>query len=212
MQSTLLTDLRTENDALRGAALDPQRTKDLAIDNQGVPGANDPLTTLRADNAEVQQLRAEIAQLNKQLAELNNLKAENQRLMAELQARTATDRPAQDFFAKAADKGQRIKCINNLKQLALAGRMWAIKHNDTLPSNLDTIREELPSPEVLFCPDGSGTVQYELVSPGISEEDPSVVFARCPIHPSVALVDGSVQQIGNRKLIIRPDGKTVIGN
>jgi hypothetical protein len=208
VQSTVLNTLRNENESLRAAALDSAQAKDLTPENQALLTAGDQLTMLRAEKDEAQRLRAEILQLNEQLKELNNLQAENQRLLAGLQARAASGRPPRDFF----DKAQRIKCVNNLKQVALAARIWANKHNDTLPPDLDGVREGLPSPEMLFCPDSDGAVQYEIVSPGISEEDPSIVFARCPIHFHVALVDGSVQQIGNRKLVVRPDGKTVIGN
>lgn len=37
-------------------------------------------------------------------------------------------------------------------------------------------------------------VDYEIVSPGIKDNEPDKVFARCPFHGHVALVDGSVIQ------------------
>ena len=71
---------------------------------------------------------------------------------------------------------------------------------------------ELPNKAVFFCPASEGTVQYELVSPGVPETDPNVVYAHCPRHNKVALCDGSVQSLGPTfKLVVRADGKTVIG-
>jgi hypothetical protein len=51
---------------------------------------------------------------------------------------------------------------------------------------------------------------YEIVSPGAPETDPSVPYAHCSKHNVVALCDGSVQQLGKRKLISGPDGKLTI--
>jgi hypothetical protein len=116
--------------------------------------------------------------------------------------------PEQDFFGKA----DRAKCVNNLKQLGLGARMWANDHNDLLPTSFDQMQNELPNKLVLFCPAGDGTAQYQLISPGIPETDPEVVYAYCPYHHSAGLCDGSVQQLGQKfRLIVREDGKTVIG-
>jgi hypothetical protein len=114
--------------------------------------------------------------------------------------------PEQDFFGRA----DRIKCVNNLKQLGLGARMWANDHNDVLPSSFDQMLNQINSKSVLFCP--ATGAEYQLVSPGVPETDPQIVYAYCPFHHNVNLCDGSVQQLGSTlKLVIRPDGKTVIG-
>jgi competence protein ComGC len=41
-------------------------------------------------------------------------------------------------LAKAKERAQRINCVNNLKQVGLAARMWAMEHNDQYPFNVST--------------------------------------------------------------------------
>jgi hypothetical protein len=200
VQSNQLKKLKLENEAARAAALQTQ---------QPIPSSDMELNRLRAESAEAQKLRAEIGQLTAQLQELESLKAENRRLLTELRKPpTGAVAPEQDFFSQAA----RNKCINNLKQVGLAARMWANHNKDVLPTDFDQMQAELQDRRVLFCPANEGTLQYELISPGASETDPQVVYARCPLHNKVVLCDGSVQSLGDtHRLVIRPDGKTVIG-
>ena len=82
----------------------------------------DELAKLRADNEEVRRLKAEVARLRQQLNELESLQAENRRLAAELEALNSAKSPPQDdFFGKAAEKAENMKCVQNLKLMALAG-------------------------------------------------------------------------------------------
>ena len=94
---------------------------------------------------------------------------------------------------KAASwKAKQITCISNLKQIGLSARMWADANGDVLPSKLASIMNDLPDRRVTRCP-ADDSSPYEIVSPGCSEKDPSVVYARCPIHGSELLADGSVR-------------------
>jgi len=205
VQSNTLTRLRFENAVARAAAEGQQLAQ--------IAPSGGELARLRADAEEIQKLRAEIAQLTEQLNELQNLRAENQRLRAEAAtAKTAAAAPTQDFFAMAAQKQENTACINNLKQIGLGARMWANDNKDAMPTSFDEMGNYLPNKAVFFCPASGGTVQYEIVSPGAPETDPAVVYARCPKHNNVVLCDGSGQILGNiHKLVVRPDGKTVIG-
>ncbi len=120
-------------------------------------------------------------------------------------------------LAKAKGQSQTVYCVNNLKQIALASRLYANDHNDTFPSTFLAMSNELNTPKILVCPgDGnheraldwasfseSANVTYEFVSPGLKFTDAAAqqtVF-RCPIHNNVARGDGSVFQLsrhGNR--------------
>ncbi len=205
VQSNAIRKLRDDNETLRAAALQSVFVTSAS--------PKDELTKLRADSEEVARLRAEISQLQEQLKELQVLRTDNQRLLAEASAlNAASPQPQDDFFAQAAAKEEAARCVNNLKQVGLAARIWANDHGDVFPRVFSEFETELGTSKILFCPGGQGKVQYQIVSPGISEEDPNVVFVRCPRHPHVGLVDGSVQMIGNRRLVVRPDGKTVIGD
>ena len=58
-------------------------------------------------------------------------------------------------LAKAKERAQTINCVNNVRQLALAARMYAVDHGDTLPyatNWCDAIQNNIGSPKVFQCP------------------------------------------------------------
>jgi hypothetical protein len=100
--------------------------------------------------------------------------------------------------------------VNNLKQMGLAARIYAVDHEDAFPPDLLSMREELGSPKVLVCPQDPaaaqvGSLSWESLRPeGISYEyfgagkkdsdpDPRQVLFRCRFHGHVCRLDGSVQ-------------------
>jgi hypothetical protein len=112
-------------------------------------------------------------------------------------------------LAKAKSKAQSINCVSNLKQIGLAARLYANDHGDVFPKDFVSMKNELPSPKVLFCPNDPakpGTLpsdwskvdperfSYEFVAPGAREDDPRRVVFRCRIHGHVCHADGSVEQ------------------
>jgi hypothetical protein len=115
-------------------------------------------------------------------------------------------------LAKAKDKAQRINCVSNMKQIGLAARMWSNDHNGKFPPDFSSMSNELSTPRILVCPAdsskirvmnwsefGPGNVTYEYLQPGIDERSaPQTVVFQCPIHGNVGLIDGSVQQGGQR--------------
>lgn len=113
-------------------------------------------------------------------------------------------------LSSAEKRAQEINCISNLKQVGLAARLWSNNHNDVLPNDLTQIVGDLRSEKIASCP-ADTTAQYKVLSQGISPTQPSVVFARCPIHNVVVLADGSVQRLGNRELV-RQGGQWRIGS
>jgi len=113
-------------------------------------------------------------------------------------------------LSKAKDKAQRINCVNNLKMIGLAARMYANDNKEVFPLNFLSMSNELNTPKFLICPeDGSharaldwsnfseaANVSYEFLRPGeradTNQKQPTF---RCPIHNNVGLADGSVQQL-----------------
>ena len=102
---------------------------------------------------------------------------------------------------KAKQRAQAISCLTNLKQVGLGARLWANDHSDKLPT-------DFPSgwPEDVTCCPTDRSKRYEILSPGVSESDPTVVYARCPIHDHIVFADGAANEIGSRKLVKR-DGQ-----
>jgi len=43
-------------------------------------------------------------------------------------------------------------CINNLKQLGLAARIWSLDNQDVLPPDILSMTNEMNSPKILVCP------------------------------------------------------------
>lgn len=158
--------------------------------------------------AELRRLREEIQQLRKDVAELTAMRSENTRLRDELKAQAPpTVRPEQDFFAVQQENASRIVCINHLKQLALAAHLEANKLKlDMLTKQLSTLLPYLKdNGKYLLCSDGK--TPYQVLSPGASMQDPSVVFVRCQVHNNVALVDGSAHQLTpEQKLVDNGNG------
>jgi hypothetical protein len=169
---------------------------------------------LRKDAADVHRLRAEMEQLRAQVQELVTLRQQNQQLRAELKSQTAPPlKPEEDFIFETANRMARTKCINNLKQVCLAARLWARdSKTDAMPNRWSDMLTYLGGPEgalkYVGCP---GVAPYEVLSFGAPESDPNVVFIRCAAHNIVGLVDGSVQQLGGTRHLIQKEGKWIIG-
>jgi hypothetical protein len=114
-------------------------------------------------------------------------------------------------LAKAKSKAQSIHCVNNLKQMGLAARIYATDHNDTFPSNFLAMKDELNTPKILICPSDSihavsatltwenfdpAQSSYEFVTRGLTESTPGIekkVFYRCKVHGHECMGDGSVR-------------------
>jgi uncharacterized phage infection (PIP) family protein YhgE len=227
VQTNTLSELRRENATLRAASQGLEALRAQNAEYQKLYAQSEAMEQLRKDNAELHRLREEIAKLLEQAGEAEKLQAENQKLQAmnAAAAQQAGAAEGGDFFAEAEAKADCIHCINNLKQIGMAARMWSGDHSaDILPSDFISMKNELSTPKILICPAeksrkapdwsdvDAGGVSYQMVSPGVDETNPNVVYVKCPIHGNVLLVDGSVQKLGTdyaSKLKVE-NGKTVL--
>jgi hypothetical protein len=218
VQQRVLSTLRAEQNQLEAAAAERQQIAEAGRAQHGrVQAQAAQLALLRKDNAELQQLRAEVTQLREQLQQLPALRAERQRLAAQAKnAESQSGNAANDPFAAAQDKAQRIQCVSNLKQFCLGARIWANKNNETLPPDVMTMCKELHSPKVVVCPADTNRPaatswptfagsSYTILSPGAAETRPDVVYVQCPIHNNVGLVDGSVHQLNKAQEVVKDE-------
>ena len=230
MQTNQIAELKHEKATLQTAA---QTLEQLRRDNaeyQQLKDAHEELERLRRDFGELQQLRTEVTQLRARAQEMDKLKAENQLLSAA--NRQPGHSSADDFFsrnedalAKARANAEAVACINNLKQIGLAARIWATDNSDVLPPNWLAMSNELATPKLLVCPGDKGrsparnwveftaaNVSYEFLNPNGTEATPLVLLTRCPIHGNVGLSDGSAWMgsgLGSTFSIAIQDGKQV---
>ena len=171
-------------------------------------GSKDPRgDATRTEQEEIEQLRQSAQRLDAEVSRLEQLGAENEKLRTQIAsipaALTAEETQA---LEQAQEKAGSIVCVNNLKQLGLAVRVWGIDNGDVAPTNLLSMTNEMSTPKILYCPAdtsrqaatnwasySSANCSYEYLGAGAPFTEPMRVLFRCPIHGNVCLADGSVQ-------------------
>lgn len=113
-------------------------------------------------------------------------------------------------MASARSQAQSIACVNNLKQVGLAVRLYANDHKEVFPTDPAKLGKYLGTSRVLICPADPGAAglpaapggysksSYQFTLEGASAETPDRVIAECPIHHNTVRADGSVQRGGGR--------------
>ena len=105
------------------------------------------------------------------------------------------------------DEAQSVGCLNNLKQIGLAARKWADNHQSVFPPDFISMKDELGTPKILFCPADAAAIRvaewsqlnpssisYRLLNPSGNENDLTKPLAECPIHGNVVLSDASIHR------------------
>jgi hypothetical protein len=157
------------------------------------------------------------------------MRAENEQLRAQLASRSAAVFSPEETkaMADAGERAGRIQCINNMKQLGLALRMWANDHREMTPPDIISMTNELGSfLKILICPADTGrqpadtastftmaNCSYEYLMPSAREGEGNQIAFRCPLHGNVCLADGSVQSEIAKKhpdWIVQRDGKYLL--
>lgn len=213
--------------------------KQAAESGQKAAPANTPadLTSKGADSrtaaaatpeqVELQRLRELINKLTTDVSRLEQMLAENQKLRQQLAAASATTLSPDEVqnLEAARAKAMAIQCVNNMKQLGLAVKVWALDNGDMTPPDVLQMTNEMSTPKILACPAdtahpaatggwasySAANCSYEYLAPSTPDgPEPTRVLFRCPIHGSIGLCDGSVQ-MGIAKThpewLIQKDGK-----
>src|SRR5262249_24218819 len=132
IQNDHMATLGRENATLRAQAKDLDALRAANLEVQRLQNENAELDRLQKDKEELARLRDEAAQLLKQAVGLDDLRASHQKLLAASGA--AGDAP-DDFLAEQKSKADRVVCVNNLKQIGVAIRIWENDHKGTYPTN-----------------------------------------------------------------------------
>jgi hypothetical protein len=178
-------------------------------------GASDDGGT-NSPHAELERLRLRVSELEARLADARAAVGDPRQLEAEL--KSMWDGLSEDLRQayQAKRRADSIRCVNNMKQLGLAVRIYATDFGDDFPPDLKSILPYNGSSKTFLCPEDVGKPNlsedqlkamtaeqvtsyssYEFLAPGPGkfETDPQRVMFRCPFHGHVALCDGSVQMI-----------------
>jgi hypothetical protein len=180
----------------------------------------------KTEQEEIARLKEQVSQLTAEISKLEQLRAENQKLRAQLATPASGLTPEEtQAMEQARERAARIACVNNLKRIGLAARIWAGDNQNVAPPDFLSMSNELNTPKILVCPSDnahqvaasfftgftSANYSYEYLTAGSTNFDaePSRVMARCPIHGSVLLCDGSVQQVATNhpEWFVTRDGK-----
>lgn len=181
-----------------------------AVNIQSAP-AESVITPANTQEDEIAQLKQRVAALTTEIGQLEAVQKGNESLRTQIDTPAGLSQPELDALAEAKERAQSIRCINNLKQVGLAVRLWAIDNNGVNPPDFLTMSNELSTPKILFCPGNTNhppvntwaefaaTVSsYEFLAAGVTngEADPERILTRCPVHNNIGLCDGSVQKVG----------------
>lgn len=164
--------------------------------------------TAAAEQKEIARLNEQVAKLGSEVARLDRIQKENEILRKQPLTGSGLTEDELAAHTKAKEKAMSIQCVNNLKQVGLAVRLWALDNNDVSPPNFLSMSNELNTPKILVCPAETNRLaatnfvhyadencSYEYLTPSVTNADfePQRVLIRCPVHGHIGLCDGSVQ-------------------
>ena len=183
---------------------------------------------------EISRLKELARQLGAEVAQLEQMRAENVKLRTQLAEPPAGFLTPEETeaLANAKEKAESIACVNNLKQMGLSVRVWAIDNADVSPPDMLSMSNELSTPKILVCPADHGrqkadsfasytpaNCSYEYLAPSAPpsapETEPCRVLFRCPIHGHVCLMDGSVHSYvakSHPERLVQRNGKLYLGD
>jgi hypothetical protein len=227
VQASWSTNLKIQNDVLRATTADLPKLREQHAALEQAQASQDELAQLRRDNDELHQLQKEVAQLRNLPAQIEQLQNDNKRLAA-APAPNANASTAASFFADAETQGERVQCVNNLKQIGLAMRVWAGDNDEKYPTSIISASNELSTTMILVCPSDKARQPYAKLGFGKFQDDMTsykftvqpddqnylhCITARCPIHHIYLLSDGSVQQVNPEKYHeVQKDGRWYLQN
>lgn len=182
-----------------------------------------PAANTEAD--ELARLQKRVAMLTAEIGQLESVQKANEGLRMQIATPAGLTQQELDALAEAKARAQAIACVNNLKQVGLAVRLWESDHNNVHPPDFLSMSNELSTPKILFCPGNTNhpTVKtwadfattsssYEFLTAGVAtaDTDPQRIMTYCRTHNNFGMCDGSVQMLSKRRYedcVTERDGK-----
>ena len=181
----------------------------------GPQANNDRSVNAPNDTATIARLKEQLANSPPRLRSWNSC-ARKIRIFALNWPRRPADLTPEEIDAmqKARDRAERIACVNNLKMVGIALRIWAGDNNDVAPPDFLSMSNELNTPKILVCPGDHGrevakgfstftaansSYEYLIANSTNWVTDPERVAVRCPIHGNFGMCDGSVMQMNTNR-------------
>lgn len=207
VQQSEISELKKTNQALSQSANVAQgaAAAQVAGADDSVPAA----ASAASEQPEIARLHELAERLKGEIGQLEQIRVENENLRAAAARPLAGGTSAEDAAAAEAarQRAMAITCVNNMKQLGLAAKVWGLDNSNLFPEQIIFMTNEMGSPKILACPADAGrqpakdwsswtpaNCSYDYLAPGAGDgEEPTRVLFRCPIHGNIGLCDGSVQ-------------------
>jgi len=98
-----------------------------------------------------------------------------------------------------------VTCGNLMSSIGCGARIWAGDNSNHLADNFLVMSNELCTPKILICPSDrfhkpaqswavftTNNSSYEILRPGMPDEDFTNAYFRCTIHGHLGFADGTV--------------------
>jgi hypothetical protein len=108
-------------------------------------------------------------------------------------------KPRLKRFAESAS------CGNYMSSIGCGARIWAGDNSNHLANNFVCMSNELCTPKILICPSDkirrpaenwatftTNNSSYEILRPGMPDDDFTYAYFRCTIHGHLGFADGTV--------------------
>ncbi|MGC3958155.1 MAG: hypothetical protein QM813_09515 [Verrucomicrobiota bacterium] len=187
--------------------------------------AANTVSSTASEADELARLQQRVAALTTEIGQLEALSKANDGLRLQLAASSGLNQQELDALSEAKNRAQTVACINNLKQVGLAVRIWMMEHQQVTAPDFLSMSNELSTPKILFCPGNTNqpsvktwaefattASSYQYLAAGVTNADhePQRILTYCPAHNIFGLCDGSVQNFSTRRYedcVTERDGK-----
>lgn len=102
-------------------------------------------------------------------------------------------------------RAESVSCGNYMSSIGCVARVWAGDNSNHLADNFLCMSNELCTPKILICPSDktrklaeswatftTNNCSYEILRPGMPDDDFSNAYFRCTVHGHLGFADGTV--------------------